>query len=324
MSDNKIFQTTNEAKIKGYLQEIKYEVVPGNNGNSIRATLSVLDRDKNKINVQYYINEFKKGTSDLNSQYKQFDTFVNNVEIADEETEKKGSMVELSGCRISNNDYYSGDASNKIKDVRINGSFVNILKTADENDFIGAINFTGYIKSIIDEIKNDVPTGRVILKLVGINYNQAANEVDFVVEKEAVEGIRMIYNVGDTVNVDARIVSVEKIEEKVSAVAWGEANKDVRHIFKREFVAIGGQAPFQEGHPEKITKEKLEEAEQTRERIMMEALERSKRNNQQQQTMGFGGNAANFQQSVQNNNAFSMSGSTAPIPPNLVSGRTMF
>ena len=143
----------------------------------------------------------------------------------------KADVYELSGGRISENNFLAQDGTMTSYPV-INGSF-----------------FTKRKPNEIDEEKNDTPTGRLIIDGLVIQYNGLPDKVRYIVEnKEAISYITQNWNHEDTVKVIGKIRYCAETQEIQSSddVGFGEAPVRTRIKTIKEFIVTSGTPAYDE------------------------------------------------------------------------------
>lgn len=300
-------QTKNNVRIIGYLVENNMEIVTNTDQTqTCRGTITLMCNGNNRVRASFYTNQMKKDKTP-NKQFNDMMTFLTKVVARDETKGEKGSIVEISGGNLVNRSYYDTKTRmiQTIDDIR--GSFVRILPSCKEEDMKATFNFTGRIKNIIDEVKDDKPTGRVILKLIGINYRGDANNIEFVVDSNYASALKTLYSIGQTVNLDGDIINqMEVTTQQAIPAAFGVITPTNSTNFVREYRAHGGSAPFSEMEPEYISDELMTEAETK----AAELIEESKNKAMQNATQN---TATNFANAV--NNSFGFAGMNNNLPP---------
>ena len=145
------------------------------------------------------------------------------------------SHVRLTGATLQENNFVSRTGQ-LINGWQIRGSFINEAKVSDVASFVTDI----FIMDMHDEIKNDEPTGRLVIKGGIVQYGGKLDVVEFIVEApDTVEYISRNWEVNGTVTVKGRIRVLSQ-EEEVQASGWGEDVPETTTRFVRELIITTG------------------------------------------------------------------------------------
>ena len=145
------------------------------------------------------------------------------------------SHVRLTGATLQENNFVSRTGQ-LINGWQIRGSFINEAKVSDVASFVTDI----FIMDMHDEIKNDEPTGRLVIKGGIVQYGGKLDVVEFIVEApDTVEYISRNWEVNGTVTVKGRIRVLSR-EEEVQASGWGEDVPETTTRFVRELIITTG------------------------------------------------------------------------------------
>lgn len=302
-------QTTNDVTVTGYLAANNLQMSTDTTGRQIcSGYISLLCKDNNRVTVNFYQSQFNKDGKP-NSKFNDLVNLMNTGVVHDEN--QTGSIVRASRCQISS--YYNTRTGSMSDNIR--GSFIRILPNAKPEEMIATFNFTGRVKGIVDEVKNDEVTGRVCIRLVGINYRGDANSIEFVVGAEFAQALKTVYSVGQTVALNGEIINkMEAAQAKVVPAAFGVMSVSSSPTFIREYQAYGGSPALTEVDAEYISDETLAQAEQLANQFVEEA--KAKASQQQSQatpTMNMYNNVANNFANAVNNNPFNSAGNLPPM-----------
>ena len=145
------------------------------------------------------------------------------------------SHVRLTGATLQENNFVSRTGQ-LINGWQIRGSFINEAKVSDVASFVTDI----FIMDMHDEIKNDEPTGRLVIKGGIVQYGGKLDVVEFIVEApDTVEYISRNWEVNGTVTVKGRIRVLSQ-EEEVASSGWGEDVPETTTRFVRELIITTG------------------------------------------------------------------------------------
>lgn len=167
------------------------------------------------IPINYFQNKYKKD-GNINSAWKSLETVMNTFVSIAASNEDEADRVQISHAEIDMNEYYP--TPDKLSSFpRIKASFVNrISKERCHSKAEGDIEFCLVEK--IDEVINDIPTGRIKIKGVVPGYNGRVNVVPFIASSAgAVDYISNHCTEGDTckarVKLDFSSATIEIKEE---------------------------------------------------------------------------------------------------------------
>lgn len=128
---------------------------------------------------------------------------------------------------------------------QLSGSFINTTTIADTATF----NIDVFIMDMHPEIRNDEPTGRLVIKGGIVQYNGKLDVVEFIVEgPDQVEYIERNWEENTTVNVQGR-VRITTVEDKQSghSGSWGEeVPEDTTRTVRELIITTGDDQPKDE------------------------------------------------------------------------------
>lgn len=248
-----------------------------------------------------------------NPSYRDLLKLMNEGVQADEANNITGSIIKISAGenssngRLENADYYDQNGS-LIPNTKVTASFPRIVKQLGDKEQMGGVfTFTGYIESIIEEVKNEEVTGRLNVNLVGINYDDSANPISVVIPKEFADAFQGAHMVGQTATMIGQIINIMETRTIETQVAWGTPQTKVQTTFTREFLASGGSGPFSDDDAKNVTAEALAAGKAKREQKLQQAkidsdARAAAKQTQNAASTGFSGNS----------NAFSAATATPP------------
>lgn len=155
------------------------------------------------------------------------------------------TVVNVEGT-IAPNDYVGQDGSLK---YTLRWSVRRANTKIPENAVYGAsLNAVGYIQSISHEIRNEEETGRLLVKLYGVDNQGACFPIDAIVEKDMADDFESSYEPQQTVNFDFDLVIKHIGEKKGGKKAFGkQSTVAVNDGFDiQELIIVGGDEPFEE------------------------------------------------------------------------------
>lgn len=153
--------------------------------------------------------------------------------------EDEATRVRITTGSIVENAYYS-QAGNLVSMPQINASFVQAIKKDDchpKADFDATI----VVGSIKEEIRDEVETGRLIVKGLLVQYGEKVDAVDFIVASTgAVNHIKTYWNEGDTVEIAGKVNFTSKTIRREKSVGFGDPIIEERTISARELTITSG------------------------------------------------------------------------------------
>lgn len=162
----------------------------------------------------------------------------------------EASIVKVRG-NLDINDYV--DKQGELHKGRVQFKANSVSNKVGDGEFAIDITLGGVVCGIMDEMVNDEPTGRKVLKMLSVGYGNRAIPLEFMVgtvmiDDEPVdlaEQIEDIYEVGDNVEIFATI-ETRTVGAKPKKVAFGKASKIVDGFEKTEYIFTGGMSPMEE------------------------------------------------------------------------------
>lgn len=242
-------QALNDVRIEGYLNEIDLEVKEDRESRTFIAGKVIFKvpqaiggkEDVSEIPVNVFSYELTKAGKEnpaFKSAKSLLDYGVSLASVDGDET--KAEKYTCSGGSLGENQFMSKD-DKKVSYNLIRGSFFNkVTKTFNP---IASFETEIVIKGIEKEEKDDMPTGRLIVDGIVVQYNDNCDIVRFLAESpEAVDFISSSWQEGDTVKVTGRIRwSVEEKEiESTDEVGFGEPETRIVERQVKEFVITSG------------------------------------------------------------------------------------
>lgn len=143
------------------------------------------------------------------------------------------------------NDYVG--KSGKIATVDcFNVNRVKILnEPAEEEKFEGAIE--GMVTKCVPEIRNEEETGRLLVEITSVGYNEKALPHSLIVEADLADDFQDMYELGSLATFYVEIKSVEYGEKKTSSTGGFGRKADINTGFTRvEWCVIGGEEVIDE------------------------------------------------------------------------------
>jgi hypothetical protein len=244
MTDNVLREGDNEVTIEGILSENKLDYKTTAEGKDyISGDLWIETSESNIVPVNFFSFAVKKDGGP-NRIYKNLENVVNNYKSIAKHGREGADRVRITGGTLESNEFYNA-GGNLISTFRVRSNFINRVT----GDFAPKADFAieVYIQSSTEEVKDDTPTGRYLIKGIVPGYNGKIHLLTFFVENsKAIEYIKQNYSVGDTVKLAGRLAN-EMIE--VNRTEEMEFGDDIITTFtriKRELIVDKGSKPYEE------------------------------------------------------------------------------
>ena len=201
-------ESENIVKIEGYLQEVDLEEVTFNNKECIRGTITIaVDQDYDNIHEheEIPISVFSSkmtNSGKVNPAYKSIKEVEKWRRIStDGDAAEK---VRLTTGDISENAFIPQGSTSPISTWRVRGSFFS--KATGEFEPCAVFKNEIYIRRIEEEVRNDEPTGRLIVQGILVGYGDRADVITYYVENEKyINHIKNNWQEDMTVNVGGYI-----------------------------------------------------------------------------------------------------------------------
>ena len=216
------------------------------------------ERIRGKISLEIGANQVKtfdvyasKTTSKgkEHQQWAMYEAMMNwNPRIHGNPNEEPTKVI-LNGS-VGINDYLGQDGkAHSILKWNINSANT---KVSPDEPLGCSLNFTGFVKKIVPEIRNEEETGRLNVELLGVDTKGAVYPVGIIVPEELVEGFTDRYEAGKTGNFDIDVVMVHVGDKKAKKKAFGKAaSTNINTGFDiEERVMRGGEEPIEEPEDE--------------------------------------------------------------------------
>lgn len=197
------------------------------------------------VPVQFFANELKKD-GNPNGLYTNLEASMKELVSIAASDEASADRVRITGAQIEMNEYYP-EPDRLISIPRVKGTFINKISQSilDRDGYVakGAIEFCIAEKS--EEIVNDEPTGRLIIKGIVPIYGGRVNVMTFIAETpQAIDFISANWNEGDSVPAQIALKFCVEAQESVEEQAFGDPIKKVRTKHVNEFIIVGGNDPY--------------------------------------------------------------------------------
>lgn len=244
-------QNKNIVRVTGLIQEMDLKNEPVDGKNTVKGNIVVRvvqdvgngHTEVENIKVNVYANEMTKANK-VNQTYTRLEKLrTTGISIAAANgDDTMASKVSIQG-NLNMNRFVPQGQTDIVEFPRIRGAFINEVTGAFRPS--STFEMEILLKDIKDEIVNDVPTGRLTIDGVVVQYGDMADIFTFKVEDEnAIDFIKNNWSVEDTVEVAGFIrATVEEVtSEDTSAPTLGFGHIEER-VFTRninEFVITAG------------------------------------------------------------------------------------
>lgn len=259
MKELKNLVTVTGKLVKNNIEEFKTKT----GDDAIGGSLVLRTADGSEHEINFYANKYKKDenknfTSEESYFYKQYVDAMNNLKDIEHCAEGESpDVISITDGVFTANDF-KGKDGNVVSSNRISARFINKVEPKDYENTIMEAKFEveGIIEQITDEVRNDVPTGNLIVIMNAIAQRADGFGKDAKYEADSLIPIRMIvdksmadlfrsagyYDGCFTKLVGSVINSVEETK-KVEKVAFGEDIVTISKNHVRKNEVKSGVAP---------------------------------------------------------------------------------
>ena len=252
-------QDTNKIEIAGKIIEIEKRTGTKDGVDWISGTVKVETGKDNIIPIGFYSSALTKDKKP-NKIYASLQTVCDSYKTV--AAGEEADTIVIDSAQLSENIFFPNPET-LIRGFQIQSSFFN-RKTVTVGDEHAKFTLTGTIVSIVDEIKNDLPTGRLVLKLLVVQYGDKADIFDLVIDKpEAVNYVRNTCSEMDKIKVQGDIIITEELEISEEPTAFGEPIEQVKRKTTRELIVKSATPPA----PTDLTREQVDELLKKRETL---------------------------------------------------------
>ena len=160
------------------------------------------------------------------------------------------SAVAING-RVGENRYWNSNENRAAIGIRWNASGVSTSKVTNEDDFGCSLNGNFFIKSIANEVKDDIETGRLKVELVGVNYGADPFILNTIVEEDLADAFVDIYSVGDTAPFSIDMMFDNPVQPKKKNTFGKQSKIDTNTSYSNTiYVIVGGDDVIEEPEEE--------------------------------------------------------------------------
>ncbi len=252
-------QDTNKIEIAGKIIEIEKRTGTKDGVDWISGTVKVETGKDNIIPIGFYSSALTKDKKP-NKIYASLQTVCNSYQTV--AAGEEADTIVVDSAQLSENIFFPTPET-LIRGFQIQSSFFN-RKAVAAGDEHAKFTLTGTIVSVVDEIKNDLPTGRLILKLLVVQYGDKADIFDLIIDKpEAVNYVRNTCSEMDKIKVQGDIIITEEVEISEEPTAFGQPIEQVKRKTTRELIVKSATPPT----PTDLTREQVDELLKKRETL---------------------------------------------------------
>lgn len=240
-------ESINKVTLAGLVVDIAVRTATNKNGQEyVAGRVTIETGPDNLIPVEFYQNKLTKAGS-ANSVYKGIITMSEEFKTIAKDGRDAADFVSINVGQLGENSFYSQSGA-LIREFKINSPFFNRKANGEEeNQFI----VSGIVMNMVDEVKSDLPTGRLLIDLLAIGYGNRGDLLRLVVENEqGVEYMKRSLAVGDETKFAGEVIIAETRTEKIEEVAFGSpiVQHDVR--IEKKLVVTSATPPKPSSVPE--------------------------------------------------------------------------
>ena len=245
MSEQILREAENRVVIEGYLSENKLDYKTSQQGKDyISGDLYIEVSESNIVPVNFFSFAEKKDGSP-NKIYKALANVIENYKSIAKVGREEADKIKITGARLEGNEFYN-TAGQLIQTFRIRSNFIN--KVTDVFNPQAVFEVEAYLQSIADEIKDEVPTDRLLVNAVIPMYQGRISVIRFVVnDPKGVKYIKDNYTEGDTVKLAGEVNNESIAVQRVEEMEFGDDIVQTFNRIKRELVISRGTKPYEDG-----------------------------------------------------------------------------
>lgn len=263
-------ESYNKVDLIGKVAEITHRVGKSRAGLDYIAGEVMVETDSdNIIPISFFQNQLTK-EGKPNSGYTAMETMIREFKTIAKDGREEADTLELGGAKLEENSFYSEDGQLR-RGFRVSGRFFNRKAGADpKNEFI----VEGTIVNIHEEVRQDLPTGRIFVDLLVIGWGDRANILKLVVKDEiGASYVKTSLSEGDEVKFAGEIQFSKVEEEFTEEAAYGPPITRVVSRVEKNLIISSATAAKQST----LSQEEIQTALADREGKLMETKERNAR-----------------------------------------------
>ena len=233
-------ESFNLVKLVGPIAEIVY-----NEGTSpkpyVAGEVKIKTADDNIIPVSFYQSETTKAGKE-NKIYNSIMTVISEFKTITKDGIENADIISVGGASLEENSYYD-QCNQLVRGFRVSSPFYNRKAGAEsENEFV----VEGTVLNIVEEINDDVPTGRVFVDLLVVGYGDRGNVLRLTVEDErGASYIKTSISQMDEVKFAGEIIFSETRKEIKEETAFGSPIVRVINTLERKLLIRSATAARQ-------------------------------------------------------------------------------
>ena len=212
-------ESINKVTLTGLVVDIIVRTATNKNGQEYIAGRVILETaPDNLIPVEFYQNKMTKNNTP-NSVYKGLVTMIEEFKTIARDGRDAADLVSIDSAQLGENSFYSQTGA-LIREFKVSSPFYNRKANAElQNQYI----VSGVVLNLVDEIKLDVPTGKLLIDLLLIGYKNRGDVIKLVVEDEkGVSYMKNSLSMGDEAKFAGQIIIAETRNEKIEEAAFGD------------------------------------------------------------------------------------------------------
>lgn len=262
MADNTnvLREAENLVVIEGVLVENNLKVFEKNNKKTIAGQLIIQTDEKSFHAVNMISSQYKADGSE-NALYKSLETVMAEYKASAVHGLEQADKVRVASGKLSVKDYYTQDGR-LVNFEQVSTNFINRLTAQEAEKYNPQALFTteAYINGFVEEIKNEQPTGRIILKTIIPVYGGKIVPFKFILEEENAQQFQSYYSLGDTVKLMGELVNTVETIKLTEEVQIGTAREITKNFNVRYFRVTGGTMPYENEDPKKYSVDIIKKA----------------------------------------------------------------
>ena len=192
------------------------------------------------IPIHYFANKYKND-GNPNPVYTSLETAMNDYVSIAASDEENADRVRISSASLEMNEYYP--TPDKLTSFpRLKASFINRVP---KDSIKGGGQANGQIEMIIagkeEEVVNDVPTGRILIKGIVPQYGGKVDVIPFyAASPKSIDFVSSNWNEGDTVPATIALNFSAETKEVIEEQAFGDPIVKTRTVNLSEILITGG------------------------------------------------------------------------------------
>lgn len=272
-------QSENKIELEGLLIEKDIHEGVTQKGSEYLSLKLTIETDKDSHHIVESFSTKTKADGSENGLYKGLRTVVDEYKSVNDVGREEADTVRVNNGELRVNDYVGGDGQLR-SFPQFSAIFVNRVEDVSQSIPHAKFEVEVVVDKVLEEIKDDEETGRVVLHGYVAMYGGKVAPFEFKVAKDGAGYVMDNYEKGDTVFVYGNIINqYEKIITKTES-AFGEDKEDVKHFSTRELEITGGTEPYDEESPKAYDTSLIAQALNERE-VYLEGLKEKKKNAKQ-------------------------------------------